>query len=85
MILPSILRQGSEDVLPKNSLEEANQLISGLQVLEIMAPSIHSSLLPPALECLSRLCDLLAHPYKAVRHMASRCIAVLASVDAEKV
>ncbi|XP_046829454.1 TATA-binding protein-associated factor 172 [Vespa crabro] len=84
LILPSILRQGSEDVLPKNSQEEANQLISGLQVLEIMAPSLHSSLLPPALECLSRLCDLLANPYKAVRHMASRCIAILASVDAEK-
>ncbi|XP_015182323.1 PREDICTED: TATA-binding protein-associated factor 172 isoform X1 [Polistes dominula] len=84
LILPSVLRKGSEDPLPKDSQEKANQLISGLQVLEIMAPNLHSSLLPPALECLPRLCDLLAHPYKAVRHMAARCIAILASVDADK-
>ncbi|KAK2582496.1 hypothetical protein KPH14_004798 [Odynerus spinipes] len=84
LILPSVLRKEAEDILRENSQEEANQLIFGLQVLEIMAPSLHSSLLPPALECLPRLCDLLAHSYKAVRHMASRCIAILASVDAEK-
>lgn len=65
--------------------EEGNQLIFGLQVLEIMAPSLDKSLLPPALECLPRLCNLLAHPYKAVRHMASRCIATLATLDTEKV
>ncbi|GAB1865965.1 TATA-binding protein-associated factor 172 [Camponotus japonicus] len=64
--------------------EEGNQLIFGLQVLEIMAPSLDKSLLPPALECLPRLCNLLAHPYKAVRHMASRCIATLATLDTEK-
>lgn len=65
--------------------EEGNQLIFGLQVLEIMAPSLAKSLLPPALECLPRLCNLLAHPYKAVRHMASRCIATLATLNTEKV
>lgn len=65
--------------------EAANQLTFGLQVLEIMAPSLDKSLLPPVLECLPRLCKLLAHPYKAVRHMASRCIATLATLDAEKV
>lgn len=50
-----------------------------------MALSLDKALLPPALECLSCLCQLLAHPYKAVRHMASRCIAVLATLDTEKV
>lgn len=65
--------------------EEVNQLIFGLQVLETMAPSLDRELLPPALESLPPLCKLLAHPYKAVRHMAARCIAVLASLDTEKV
>lgn len=67
------------------SEEEGNRLISGLQVLEIMVPSLDKSLLPPALECLQCLCNLLTHPYRAVRHMASRCIATLATLNTEKV
>lgn len=83
LILPSTLK----DMTKQDNIqeEEGNQLIFGLQVLEIMAPSLDKSLLPPALECLPRLCNLLAHPYKAVRHMASRCIATLATLNAEKV
>lgn len=65
--------------------EEGNQLIFGLQVLETMAPSLNKSTLPPALERLPHLCNLLAHPYKAVRHMAARCIATLAKLDTENV
>ncbi|XP_029035217.1 TATA-binding protein-associated factor 172 [Osmia bicornis bicornis] len=85
LILPSILREEDKITGGKNTQEEVNQLIFALQVLEIMAPSLDKALLPPALECLSCLCKLLAHPYKAVRHMASRCIAVLATLDTEKV
>ncbi|XP_011642217.1 TATA-binding protein-associated factor 172 isoform X1 [Pogonomyrmex barbatus] len=82
LILPNTLK----DVTKQDNIqeEEGNQLIFGLQVLEIMAPSLDKSLLPPALECLPRLCNLLAHPYKAVRHMASRCIATLATLNTEK-
>lgn len=83
LILPSILKDANWQ--DKVQEEEGNQLIFGLQVLEIMAPSLDKSLLPPVLECLPRLCILLAHPYKAVRHMTSRCIATLASLNAEKV
>ncbi|XP_012144007.1 histone acetyltransferase 1 isoform X2 [Megachile rotundata] len=84
LILPSILREEDKIIGRENTQEGVNQLIFGLQVLEIMAPSLDKALLPPALECLSCLCKLLAHPYKAVRHMASRCIAVLATLDTEK-
>lgn len=83
MILPSTLKDATNQ--DNTQEEEGNQLIFGLQVLEIMAPSLAKSLLPPALECLPRLCSLLAHPYKAVRHMASRCIATLATLNTEKV
>ncbi|CAL7935310.1 unnamed protein product [Xylocopa violacea] len=85
LILPSILREEDKISGCKNTQEEVNQLIFGLQVLEVMAPSLDKTLLPPALECLPCLCKLLAHPYKAVRHMASRCIAALAMLDTEKI
>ncbi|XP_077281095.1 histone acetyltransferase 1 [Temnothorax americanus] len=82
LILPNTLKDATkQDNIQE---EEGNQLIFGLQVLEIAVPSLAKSLLPPALECLPRLCSLLAHPYKAVRHMASRCIATLATLNTEK-
>lgn len=65
--------------------EEGNELIFGLQVLEAIAPSLNKSILPPALDRLPHLCNLLAHPYKAVRHMAARCVATLAKLNTEKV
>lgn len=85
LILPNILREKDKIIDRENVQEEVNQLIFGLQVLEVMAPSLDKALLPPVLECISYLCKLLAHPYKAVRHMASRCIAVLAALDTKKV
>ncbi|XP_015435871.1 PREDICTED: TATA-binding protein-associated factor 172 [Dufourea novaeangliae] len=85
LILPNILREEEKISGRENTQEEVNQLIFGLQVLEVMAPSLDKALLPPVLKCLSCLCKLLAHPYKAVRHMASRCISVLARLDTEKV
>lgn len=85
LILPSILREEEKITARENTHDEVNQLIFGLQVLEVMVPSLDNALLPPALERLSCLCKLLAHPYKAVRHMAARCIAVLAALDTEKV
>jgi len=83
LILPNTLK---EETKQDNIQEdEGNLLIVGLQVLEIMAPSLDKSLLPPVLEVLPRLCSLLTHSYKAVRHMTSRCIATLATLDTEKV
>lgn len=86
LMLPSALKDTKTDVMQDNiQKEEGNQLIFGLQVLEIMAPNLDKSLLPPAIECLPRLCNLLMHPYKAVRHMASRCIATIAMLNTEEV
>jgi len=85
LILPSVLKNTNGTSKDNVQEEEGNQLIFALQVLEIMTPSLDKSLLPPALECLPHLCNFLTHPYKAVRHMASRCIATLATLDTEKV
>ncbi|XP_046389697.1 TATA-binding protein-associated factor 172 [Ischnura elegans] len=56
----------------------ASEIVSNLQVLEITAPVVHSSLRGKLLEVLPHLCFLLHHPYRAVRHMAARCIGVFA-------
>ncbi|EZA58663.1 TATA-binding protein-associated factor 172 isoform X2 [Ooceraea biroi] len=84
LILPTVLKDVNGTGQDKVQEEEGNQLTFALQVLEIMAPSLDKSLLPPALECLPRLCNLLTHSYKAVRHMASRCIATLATLETKK-
>ncbi|XP_076279832.1 histone acetyltransferase 1 [Lasioglossum baleicum] len=85
LILPNVLKEEQKSTGHESSQEEVNQLIFGLQVLEVMTPSLNKALLPPVLEYLPCLCKLLAHPYKAVRHMASRCLSVLATLDTEKV
>ncbi|XP_015610317.1 TATA-binding protein-associated factor 172 [Cephus cinctus] len=87
LLFPTVLRKSGadkDDTSREDCQDEANQLVFGLQVLEIVTPSLHGTLLPPALECLPRLCALLAHPYKAVRHMSARCIAVLATLETEQ-
>ncbi|VEN44259.1 unnamed protein product [Callosobruchus maculatus] len=66
--------------------EEAEQLVWILQVLEVTCPSLHSTLLPYVMEqSLVRLCVLLSHPYKAVRHLASRCLAAFAKLNSVSV
>lgn len=62
--------------------EEAEKLVWSLQVLEVTSTSVHSTLRKELMDLsLPRICVLLTHPYRAVRHLASRCIAVLASLD----
>lgn len=66
--------------------KEAEQLVWDLQVLEVAAPSVHEQLLPELIDStLERLCVLLSHPYRAVRHLSSRCLAVFANIDSVKV
>lgn len=65
-----------------NKCSEAEQLVWALQVLEVTSPSVHPSLRLTLMEIsLPRLCVLLAHPFRAVRHLASRCLAALANLD----
>ena len=87
-MVPAIIRSTEttrSNFQEKDIEEEVNQLVFSLQVLEVIAPSLAQPLLPQVMECLPHLCNLLAYPYKSVRHMSSRCIAVLASLDIEKV
>lgn len=66
--------------------EEAEKLVGSLQVLEVTTPSIHPNILPDLMtKSLERLCLLLSHPYKAVRHLASRCLATFAKLNSVKV
>uniref|UniRef100_T1DQA4 Putative helicase 89b n=1 Tax=Anopheles aquasalis TaxID=42839 RepID=T1DQA4_ANOAQ len=56
--------------------------MTSLQLLEVAAPFIDTSLHRNLFELLPKLCLLLRHPLKAIRHMVGRCLATLASVDA---
>ncbi|XP_049535166.1 TATA-binding protein-associated factor 172 [Anopheles darlingi] len=62
--------------------EETNDFMTSLQLLEVAAPFIDTSLHRSLFELLPKLCLLLRHPLKAIRHMVGRCLATLASVDA---
>lgn len=66
-------------------IAKAEDLIQSLQVLEVMASSIHPELHGELLDLLPTLCLLLEHPFRAVRHMSSRCLAALGAIDADRV
>ncbi|KAL3274370.1 hypothetical protein HHI36_015768 [Cryptolaemus montrouzieri] len=62
--------------------DEAEKLVFSLQVLEVTSPSVHRSLLPDLMnKSLERLCLLLSHPYRSVRHLAARCLATFAALN----
>lgn len=88
LMIPTIIRNTEttgKNFQDNNFQEQVNQLVFSLQLLEIIVPNVAQSLLPQVIECLPYLCILLAHPYKAVRHMSSRCMAVLSYLDVDKV
>lgn len=62
--------------------DEAKSIVWSLQIFEVTCSKVHSSLLPFLMEqSLERLSILLSHPYKAVRHLAARCLAELAKLN----
>uniref|UniRef100_A0A182P5N4 TATA-binding protein-associated factor 172 n=1 Tax=Anopheles epiroticus TaxID=199890 RepID=A0A182P5N4_9DIPT len=65
--------------------DETNDFMTSLQLLEVAAPFLHDSLHKELFELLPKLCLLLRHPLKGVRHMVGRCLATLAAVDAATV
>ncbi|KAH8236804.1 hypothetical protein KR026_011206 [Drosophila bipectinata] len=68
-----------------NTLPElgaCTELISSLQLIETAAPHLHVALHPQMFALLPSLAFIVRHPLKSVRHMAARCIAVLAEIDA---
>ncbi|KAF7995444.1 hypothetical protein HCN44_006551 [Aphidius gifuensis] len=76
-----IIKNNYDDDNDNDNIEKINNLIFGLQVFEIISTSLDETLLLPLLDCLPNLCKLLSHKYKAVRHMASRCISTLAVLN----
>ena len=66
-------------------LSKAENLVQCLQILEVLGSSSHESLHQQLLELLPTLCNLLEHPFRAVRHMASRCLAALGTIDSDQV
>ncbi|XP_016996631.3 TATA-binding protein-associated factor 172 [Drosophila takahashii] len=67
-------------ILP--DLAVCNELVSSLQLIETAAPHLHAALHPQMFALLPPLGFIVCHPLKAIRHMAARCIAVLAEIDA---
>ncbi|XP_017119000.1 TATA-binding protein-associated factor 172 [Drosophila elegans] len=67
-------------ILP--DLGACNELVSSLQLIETAAPHLHAALHPQMFALLTPLGFIVCHPLKAIRHMAARCIAVLAEIDA---
>ncbi|XP_061600766.1 TATA-binding protein-associated factor 172 isoform X3 [Cololabis saira] len=58
----------------------AQELVSSLQVLEVMAGAMAAELRHSLLEHLPHLFTCLQHPYTAVRHMAARCVGALSKI-----
>ncbi|XP_043653491.1 TATA-binding protein-associated factor 172 [Drosophila teissieri] len=67
-------------ILP--DLGVCNELVSSMQLIETAAPHLHVALHPQMFSLLPSLGFVVCHPLKAVRHMAARCIAALAEIDA---
>uniref|UniRef100_A0A1B6DFE2 TATA-binding protein-associated factor 172 n=1 Tax=Clastoptera arizonana TaxID=38151 RepID=A0A1B6DFE2_9HEMI len=59
----------------------AEDLVSCLQVIEVTSPAVHPELLPKIFSILQHLLLCLSYPYRAVRNLSSRCIAVFATLD----
>lgn len=65
--------------------DETNNFLTSLQLIEIAAPKINEKLHNSMFELMPKLCLLIQHPFKAVRHLAARCLATFSSIDADKV
>lgn len=67
------------------SASDTNSFLLSLQLIEVAAPVLNKKLHADLFVLLPKLCILLKHPFSAVRHMASRCVATLAQIDPPRV
>lgn len=63
-------------------LTACNELIISLQLIETASPHLHEALHSQLFALLPHLGFIVRHPLKVFRHMAARCIAALADIDA---
>uniref|UniRef100_A0A182JX29 TATA-binding protein-associated factor 172 n=1 Tax=Anopheles christyi TaxID=43041 RepID=A0A182JX29_9DIPT len=90
LLLDKIQSRVDEPYVERLSLDviaqdETNDFMTSLQLLEVAAPFLCAALHKELFELLPKLCLLLRHPLKGVRHMVGRCLATLAAVDAATV
>lgn len=76
------IKQISRQLIPQ---DETNNILISLQLLEIVSLHLHKDLHAELFNSLTKLCFLVQHPLKAIRHMAARCLAAFASIDAQSV
>ena len=84
-IIPDYIKRYSACEKSNLSLEEINQIISSLQIIEVILPSLEKSLFELLFIYLKNISMLLSNPYKSVRHMASRCVTAFAARNLNKV
>lgn len=63
-------------------LSACNEVLTSLQLIETAAPHLHEALHVQLFALLPHLGFIVRHPLKVLRHMAARCIAALAEIDA---
>lgn len=66
--------------VPDAAPGEAQELVTTLLALEVIGPHLHPDLHPKLDATLPPLCAALDHPSPAVRHLASRCLGMMARV-----
>lgn len=65
--------------------EDTNDFMTSLQLIEIASRHIDQALHDQLFQLLPKLCLLLRHPLKSIRHMVGRCLATLAVVNSQVV
>lgn len=65
--------------------DEANNIMTALQVMDVAAPCFHDNLVTHLMSSLPKLCLLAQHPLKAIRYMAARCLATLSKINTQHV
>ncbi|KXJ74274.1 hypothetical protein RP20_CCG014039 [Aedes albopictus] len=65
--------------------EDTNDFMTSLQLIEVAARHIDQALHDQLFQLLPKLCLLLRHPLKSIRHMVGRCLATLAVVNSQVV
>lgn len=63
--------EDAEDVENMANFDQANDLITCLQLIECTAPFISAAIIDDVFELLPKLCLLLKHPLKAVSYCGS--------------
>ncbi|XP_055378058.1 TATA-binding protein-associated factor 172 [Condylostylus longicornis] len=75
----------SMDELRTNPLninkEQTGELMTSLQVIEVISPYLHKNLHENIFKLLPKLGILLTHPLKAIRNMVSRCFAAFSTLN----